>query len=39
MPWYQYAIIQMDAVSAATDALSKHLGQNLPQIISKYQSV
>jgi len=24
--WYQYAITQMDAVTAATDALNKHLG-------------
>jgi len=26
-PWYQYAINQMDAVTAATDALNKYLGR------------
>ena len=28
-PWYQYAISQMNAVSSAIDAISKHLGQQL----------
>jgi len=27
LPWYQYAIVQMDAVTAAADALNKYLGQ------------
>jgi len=26
-PWCQYAISQMNAVSSAIDAISKHLGQ------------
>jgi len=29
LSWYQYAISQMDAVSAAIDALNKHLGRYL----------
>ena len=34
LPWYQYAIYQMDAVTAATDALNKYLGQCVVTIIS-----